>query len=56
MRGIRWLIVLFTLGLALLAGGIGGVAGSFADSEDLIGQQFPGLDLHAMAADHSSGL
>jgi outer membrane protein assembly factor BamB len=33
MRGTRWLIVVFTLGLALLAGGIGEVAGSFADSE-----------------------
>jgi hypothetical protein len=33
MRGTRWLIAVFTLGLALLAGGIGEVASSLADSE-----------------------
>lgn len=40
MRGIRSLMVLFTIGLALLAGGIGGVAGSFTDSEDSLANSF----------------
>ena len=40
MRGTRWLMVVFTLGLALLAGGIGEVAGSFTDSETSSGNGF----------------
>jgi outer membrane protein assembly factor BamB len=40
MRSTRWLIVAFTLGLALLAGGIGDVAGSFTDSETWLANSF----------------
>ena len=40
MRGTRWLVVAFTLGLALLASGIGEVAASFADSETSLGSRF----------------
>jgi outer membrane protein assembly factor BamB len=40
MRGTRWLIVAFTLGMALLAGGIVEVAGSFTDSETSSANRF----------------
>ena len=40
MRGTRWLIVVFTISLALLAGGIGEAAGSFTDSEASIASGF----------------
>ncbi|MBN2098282.1 MAG: PQQ-like beta-propeller repeat protein [Dehalococcoidia bacterium] len=37
---MRWLVVVFTLGLALFAGGIGEVAGSFTDSESSLANSF----------------